>query len=107
MPQKFLFFRLWKLWLQHGDHSVFGNSQKPNASKNFVSQQCFIDVQLSCHFVVLLVIHFRNKYPHLHVPFHLTSSDSCGIFFSKVGCMVGLERAYDFHELVGSANTLN
>ena len=46
-------------------------------------------------------------YPNLAVPLHLTGSDSCEIFFSKIGGMVGLERAYDFHELVSTANTLN
>ena len=101
------FFRLWRLWLQHGDHGVLGNSQPPVQAKNFVSLQCFIDIQLSCHFVVLLICHFRDKFPNLAVPLHLTGSDSCEIFFSRIGGMNGLERAYDFHELVNTANTLN
>ena len=101
------FFRLWRLWLQNGDHSVFGNSQRLVENKNFVSLQCFIDIQLSCHFVVLLICHFRDRYPELAVPLHLTGSDSCEIFFSRIGGMNGLERAYDFHELVNTANTLN
>ena len=62
---------------------------------------------MSCHFIVMLICHFRDKYPHLSVPFHLTGSDSCEIFFSKVGGMVGMERAYDFQELVGCANIVN
>jgi hypothetical protein len=62
---------------------------------------------MSCHFVVLLISHFRDTYPHLPVPLHLTGSDSCEIFFSKIGRMVGLERTYDFHELVALAHTLN
>jgi hypothetical protein len=41
------------------------------------------------------------------VPLHLTSSDACEIFFSKIGGMQGLECAYDFHELVGCTNILN
>lgn len=41
------------------------------------------------------------------MPLHLTGSDLCEIFFSKIGGMVGLERAYDFHKLVSTANTLN
>jgi hypothetical protein len=41
------------------------------------------------------------------VPLNLTRSDSCEIFFSKVGGIQGMERAYDFHELVNCANTLN
>jgi len=57
--------------------------------------------------VVLLVTHFRDKCPHLAIPLHLINSDSCEIFFSNIGGMVELERARDFHELVGSTNTLN
>lgn len=57
--------------------------------------------------MVLLIKLFRDAYDHLPVPFHLTGSDSCEIFFSKVGGMQGMERAYDFHELVGCANTVN
>ena len=101
------FFRLWKLWMKHGNHGVLGNTEAVNPKLHFVSQQCFLDIQLSCHFIVLLVCHFRDKYPHLSVPFHLTGSDSCEVFFSKVGGMVGMERAYDFQELLGAANTVN
>jgi len=46
------FFRIWKLWFQFGNHAIGGNSKKLTAAVNFVSQQCFIDVQMSCHFVV-------------------------------------------------------
>jgi hypothetical protein len=79
------FFRLWKLWLKHGDHGVLGNSKTLNAQESFVSQQCFIDIQISYHFVVLLIAHFRDRYPHLPVPLHLTGSDSCEIFFQSRG----------------------
>lgn len=56
---------------------------------------------------MLLVKHFRDVYPHLPVPLHLTRSDSCEIFFSKIRGMNGMERSYDFHDLVNTANTLN
>lgn len=92
------FFRLWKLWFQFGDHIVGGNSKKLTTARNFVSMQCFIDVQMSCHFVVLLICHFRDKYPHLPVLLHLTSNDACEFIFSKIGGMEGNERAYDFHQ---------
>ena len=101
------FFRLWKLWFSYGNHAVGNNSVRFKPAENFVSQQCFLDVQLSCHFVVLLVKHFRDNYPNLPVPLHLTGSDSCVIFFSKIGGMNGMERSYDFHDLVNTANTLN
>ena len=101
------FFRIWKLWFQHGDLGVGGNTKNLTLQECFVSNQCYLDVQLSCHFVVLLIRYFRDAFPHLPVPLHLTGSDSCEIFFSKVGGMQGMERAYDFQELVGCANTVN
>ena len=90
------FFRIWKLWFTYGDHNVGGNTKTPTLQECFVSNQCYLDVQLSCHFVVLLIRYFRDAFSHLPVPFHLTGSDSCEIFFSKVGGMQGMERAYDF-----------
>jgi hypothetical protein len=101
------FFRIWRLWLQFGDHSLGGNTRKLTLSESFVSMQCFFDVQISCHFVVLLICHFRDVYGHLPVPLHLTGSDSCEIFFSKIGGMCGMERAYDFQELLNCTNALN
>ena len=74
---------------------------------NLVSQQCFINIQLSCQFAMLLICHFRDRYVHLPVPFHLTRNDSCEFIFSKIGGMNGNERSYNFHELINMANTLN
>ncbi|KAL3680273.1 hypothetical protein R1sor_023229 [Riccia sorocarpa] len=56
---------------------------------------------------VLLVKLFRNKYPYLPVSFSRTGTDVCEIFFSKVGGMNGVERAYDFGDLLRSAGSLN
>ena len=66
-----------------------------------------MDVQISCHFVVLLISHFRDTYGNLLVPLYLTSSDACEIFFRKSGGMCGMERAYDFKELLNCSNALN
>jgi len=38
---------------------------------------------------------------------YLTGSDVCENFFSKVGEMVGVERAYDFTYLIHFVGTLN
>jgi hypothetical protein len=46
------FFRLWKLWQKHGDHSVRGNTRNLSAQDAFVSNQCYLDIQLSYNFVV-------------------------------------------------------
>ena len=75
--------------------------------QNFISRETFIDIQLSCHFVVLLIKTFREKHPHLHVPLSCTGSDACENFFSKVGGMVRNERCYDGFDLLSSTGALN
>ena len=39
--------------------------------------------------------------------FALTGFDAFEIFFYKIGGMQGMERAYDFHELMNCTNTVN
>ena len=47
------FLRLWRLWIKHGNHGVGGNSMTVTLADCFVSNQCFIDITMSCHFIVL------------------------------------------------------
>ena len=101
------FFQIWKLWFKFGDHTIGGNTKTLSVQECFVSNQCYLDIQLSCHFVVLLIKYFHDFHRDLSVPLHLTRLDSCEIFFSKVGGMQGMERLYDFHKLIGCANTVN
>lgn len=97
------FLKLWRLFIAHGDHG----DDIPTVGVNFISQQCFIDIVMSCHFVVLLMKMFRDKFPSLPVPLSRTGSDVCEIFFSKVGGMAGVERSYNFGDLLRAASTLN
>ena len=101
------FFRVWRLWLKHENHTIGGNCKNLTQSESFVPQQCFLDVQMSCHFVVLLMKLFRDFYLNLHVPLYLIGSNCCEIFFSQIRRMVEMERAYNFHELLKAANALN
>ena len=41
------FFKLWRLWVHH--HSSY------NLKRNFISKEAYTNIQLSCHFVVLLM----------------------------------------------------
>ena len=50
---------------------------------------------------------FRDQYSNLPCSLHLTGSDVCENFFSKFGGMVGVERAYDFADLLHAIGTLN
>ena len=43
-----------------------------------------MDVQIYCHFVVLLIKMFRDFYPQLECPLHLTGSDGADIVSSKI-----------------------
>ena len=58
---------IWRLWLKHGYHAVQEISMENVEAHCFVSQQCFVGIQLSCDFVVLFICHFRDMYPHLWV----------------------------------------
>ena len=50
---------------------------------------------------------FRDQYSNLPCALHLTGSDVCEKFFSKFGGMAGVERAYDFTDLIHVIGTLN
>lgn len=101
------FFRLWRLWCFHGNHSVGGYAQNINFGNSCIPIQTFLDIQISVHFVVLLIIQFRDRFRHLPVPLHLTGSDACEEFFSAVGGMRGHEQNYDLADLVECATTKN
>ena len=64
-------------------------------------------MKISFHFVVLLMKLFRDQYSNLPCALHLTGSDVCENFFSKVGGMVGVDREYDFFDLLHVIGTLN
>ncbi|KAL3680514.1 hypothetical protein R1sor_023470 [Riccia sorocarpa] len=70
-------------------------------------QRVVLCAKISCHMVVLLVRLFRDKFPGLSVPLHLLGSDCCEHFFSRVGGMSGVERNYDFGDLLDCASGLN
>ena len=93
------FFTLWLCWVQKQSHT--------NVNINFISREAYQDVRISCHFAVLLMRLFRDQYSNLPCVLHLTGSDVCENFFSKVGGMVGMERAYDFTDLLHAVGTLN
>ncbi|KAL3699591.1 hypothetical protein R1sor_017613 [Riccia sorocarpa] len=100
------FFRLWRLWLLRGNHTVSGDTETLS-EKNIVNIECWYDVQMSCHMVVLLCVLFRDKFSGLKVPLHLLGSDCCEHFFSRVGGMSGYERNYGFADLIDCAIGLN
>lgn len=63
-------------------------------------------MQISCHYIVLLIKLFKKKYNHLEVPFSLPGSNVCEQYFSKVGGMISSKRNYDGCELADSSRAL-
>ena len=90
---------LWLCWARKNSHI--------NANINFISREEYQYVKIPCHFAVLLMRLFRDHYSNLPCVLHLTGSDVCEKFFSKVGGMVVLERAYDFTNLLHAVGNLN
>ena len=93
------FFRLWLCWVQKKYHS--------NVNINFISNEAYQDVKISCHFAVLLMRLFRDNYSNFPCVFHMIGSYVWEKFFSKVGGTVGVERAYDSTDLLHAVGTLN
>ena len=77
------FFRIWILWLKFSDYSIEGNTKNLSKHESFVSNHCYLNVQLSCHFVVLVFRFFKDFHSHMPIPVHLIGSDACEIFFVK------------------------
>lgn len=101
------FLRLWPYWLKFDDHSVATFARGRFTEKNMLSIQAFHDLNMSCHFIMLLVCCFWNQLPNLHIPFHLLGSDCCEVFFSKMGDMSGYEHNYDFGSLLDATVGIN
>ena len=93
------FFHLWKLWLHLGVHTY-------NLATNFISRKTYLDIQLSCHYSILLIKLFRDRHSHLEVPLSLIGLEARKIFFSKVGGMIQNEQNYDGCDLVESAGAI-
>ena len=50
---------------------------------------------------------FRDQYSNLPCALQLTESDVCAKLFIKVSGIVGVERVYDFVDLLHAIGTLN
>ncbi|MCO5564819.1 hypothetical protein L7F22_018487 [Adiantum nelumboides] len=99
LPRKVSFFQIWRPWISQHPHYTL--------TINFITKEAFLDVQLSCHFVVFLIKCFGDFYLGLKCPLHLLGSDAAEIFFSKIGSMVGQERSYDLMDMLHTIGILD
>lgn len=75
----------------------------------FLTRECFQDVLLSCHFVVILISFFRDEHPDLECPLDLTGLNCCERYFSENGSFVQNHHNYtilDMHTNLGHMNRI-
>ena len=74
------FLCLWRQWIRH--------EPAKTKAKNYITEEGFRDVLMSCHFFVLVTMHFKDKHPGVVVPYHLMGTDVCEDLFSMLGSWV-------------------
>ena len=67
--------------------------------KHFITNQCFLDVTMSCHAAVSIIVYMRDNFPHLQCCLNLTGTDCVETFWSKMGQWVGNHHNYTYGDL--------
>lgn len=80
------YLRLWRNWAN--------NTEDKTTKENFVTWEASEDVISSCHFSVLIIMIFAQRYGDLPVPWERLGSDVCEIFFSSLGSFNLNKRTY-------------
>jgi hypothetical protein len=93
------YFRIWRFWV----HVTPGFTLK----EHFVTREAFQDLVLSCHFVPILIMVFRDLCKELGIPFDLTGSDCVEILWSALGSQVMNRRTYSFGDAFESIRAQN
>jgi hypothetical protein len=89
--------RLWKCWILFSPQDEDVPDHLRRTLKNaWITPETFQDVLLSCHYAVLLLMTFRDRFPHLSLPYWLTGTDSCEDLFSSLGSFVQNKRVYTY-----------
>ena len=86
------FLRLWRQWVK--------KDPKLTSALNYITEEAFKDVLLSCHFVVLFIKYFGLHHPEIKVPLHQVGTDVCKDLFSSFGSWNMNKRTYSVSEAV-------
>lgn len=70
-----------------------------NLKSHFITRECYQNLLLSTHFAVMLICYYRDNFPHLECPLHLTGSEPCEVYFSANGQWIGNHHNYTFLEM--------
>lgn len=93
------FLRIWRLWIYRHQHY--------NLKTNFITRECYEDVQISCHAAVLTIKAGRDFAPMHDVRLDLTGSDVCEDYFSQNGSFVLNKHNYTFADMIYNLQHMN
>lgn len=82
------------------------NTRGRALSEAFISRETYIDVLISCHFAVLLVMLTRDYSPGQSVNLKKSGSDVCEDFFSANGSFVVNKHTYSFLDMIRNSNKM-
>ena len=86
------FLAIWQNWVRM--------SPRITLKENFVSTQTYVDVILSCHSAVNLIIFMRDNYPGTECHLAEAGTDCCETMFSSMGQWVGNHHNYTLHDML-------
>eukprot|EP00112_Aurelia_sp_Birch-Aquarium-sp1_P024579 Seg783.10 transcript_id=Seg783.10/GoldUCD/mRNA.D3Y31 product="hypothetical protein" protein_id=Seg783.10/GoldUCD/D3Y31 len=78
-----------------------------NLKEHFITRETFQDILLSCHFAVMLISIFGEKYSYLECPLHLTGTDAVEVYFSQNGSFVLNKHTYTIMDMERNLTSMN
>ena len=86
------YLRLWREWTK--------NTDIVSQRVNYLTREGSIDAIMSCHFVVLLIKLYTERYPAQPCPFNLAGTQCCEDLFSHLGSFVANKRTYSLLDAI-------
>ena len=93
------FLRIWRSWVV--------SSKAHKLSESFISRETYIDILISCHFSVLLILLTRDFSPDQPVNFAKSGSDVCEDFFSANGSFIVNKHTYSFLDMIRNSKRMS
>ena len=98
------FLVMWRYWAEWFVKQP-GQRTPAKLDEVFISQEAYTDVVMSCHFVVMLIMIFRDEGSTRPIPFRHTGGDCCEDKFSLFGGFVNNKRTYTVCEALHTIRT--
>ena len=78
-----------------------------NLKENFLTRETFLDVMLSAHTAVVVIVWFSEKYPDMPCYLSLLGTDAVEVFFSLNGSWIINKHAYIILDIMQNLSAMN